>query len=269
MYALRRQVADDLEVADVVSQQRDAMNVCDSSNDEINSAASTLSASGTDGSRQPAPLASDLVRDWKRVKCRLDHTQPGCSAATFACVDGYEHAAIKLGDRDNADCRFDIGRRFVPYEDGGIDKCTQQLCERICQRCREALEIPVERARGRGAPNRLQGSTPNPSPLSCWAQLRHRFVGNSDRDLLTGFGATQDLSDVIAEILLWDGRHTTMVVKLLPQTSRGQLGVRFHSFSSRNKKKSRALNTKGGLLPPPKTMARLDLFRLFQLPDRA
>ena len=50
----------------------------------------------------------------------------------------------------------------------------------------------------------------------CRPELRNRSTLNSDRDLLTGFGATQDLADVVAELLLGDGRHGDKVVEPLP-----------------------------------------------------
>lgn len=55
--------------------------------------------------------------------------------------------------------------------------------------------------------------------LMGWAELCDRPSGDRDRELLAGFGAPQDLGDVVAQLFLGDdGGQKSRVAVLLPSS---------------------------------------------------
>jgi hypothetical protein len=109
-YAHVSEILDDREVACVVCEQRDAVDVGSGGDSEIDGATARLPASSFHSGGQTPPLSRDLSGDGKRLKRSLDGAEPLGSQRALIVIDGDKDTEVQLGHRGHADGRLDISR---------------------------------------------------------------------------------------------------------------------------------------------------------------
>ncbi len=90
------------------------------------------------------------------------------------------------------------------------------LGERIGEPNRKLFEILLEREGSGRLPHAREISSGYPASPLGRAELRDGSPRDRDRELLTGLGATENLSDVVAQLLLRNRFHRQRVALLLP-----------------------------------------------------
>ena len=89
--------------------------------------------------------------------------------------------------------------------DGKVERA--HLSERVGELAGELLEVFLD-GPGRGClPDLGEFGAADPVAASCGAELGDGPAGGGDRELLAGFGASQDFGDVVAQFLLRDHGH--------------------------------------------------------------
>src|SRR5580693_6431497 len=87
---------------------------------------------------------------------------------------------------------------------------------RVAQLATERPEILLECWVRRGAPQISQLGARHPLAGADGTQLSDRATGDGDGELLPGFGPSQNLADVVAQLLLGDRHHRHRVAIVLP-----------------------------------------------------
>src|SRR5450755_902517 len=107
----------------------------------------------------------------------------------------------------SAAIRTDVSSRTAKPSGGGPG---------VCELAAERVEILLEREVRRRRPQVGEPIAGDPLSSPHGAQLGDRTPRDGDREPLAGLGATQHLADLVAELLLGDGCHSSMVAIVLP-----------------------------------------------------
>jgi hypothetical protein len=98
------------------------MHVRCGSDSEIYGAAPRLTASGPDSRRKATPLSRNGRVDWKRIECRLDHTESLRPTSAFFLVPGHEYAEMQLCERCGTDRALYVAGAASVDEHRGVEQ---------------------------------------------------------------------------------------------------------------------------------------------------
>lgn len=178
-----------------------------------------LSTALGDGCLEAPPFARYSVVDREGIReSRLDEPEARRSDRTCSVIAGNEKPEVQLGDRHRTDRYLNLRRdRLLADQNRRVkDSPRHLLSPRIAQRSSEAVQILDKPAIRRKSPKLGQLCGADPRSVADGAQVRYRSARDGDRELLAGFGASQNVANVVAQFLLGDRRHKPKVAELLP-----------------------------------------------------
>lgn len=174
---------------------------------EIERSSPWLPAAAHDGRCESSPLARNRGVDGKGIEGCLHDSQPLCTTGSLVLLRGDENAEVQLSERRGADRSLEVGGPFRADQDGRVQEGAHLLDEDVDDLTGKARQVGIERLGDGRVPNALQRGSPHPLTWTHRPKARNRAAGDRDGELFAGLSPPEHFADVVAQLLLRNGRH--------------------------------------------------------------